>query len=59
MQDEDEQYVVFIDSLHMQELVQLTCVFSRKVNLLIQHIVVQDQDGQNINSKEDLPVLFF
>jgi hypothetical protein len=57
----------------MQELVQLTCVFSRnfsrssklnkflhrEVNLLIQHIIVQDQDGQNNNiSKVVLKFIF-
>ena len=46
----------------MQELVQLTWTqlnssklnkfFYSEVNLLIQHIIVQDQDGQNNNIKQ-------
>ena len=58
-------YVVLIDAVHYQELVQLTWVFSRSfsmpyasssildgpVNLLIQPIIVQDEDGQNNNKK--------
>ena len=58
----------------MQELVQLTWVFSRsfrkasaknscklnkflhgEVNQLIQHIIVQDQDGQNNNMNYEVP----